>query len=134
MARSTFRWFWSFFSRRLNKTSSRRRSGKRGMPWRVWPRMPLSLERLEEYVLPSVTLTPDPAHPGQSIVQFTQANAADNLTLQLAGNGDLQYKLGNAAFTNDLDTTQAGVQSRAIGQISQINVSLAGGADTLTLD
>jgi Ca2+-binding RTX toxin-like protein len=91
-------------------------------------------ERLEDRTLPAVTLIPDGS--GRFVVQFTEdlPSTSDTLLLRVNTGGLLEYGLNASPFTIDLDSTVAGVQSRAVSAISRIDVLLDGGDDVLGVD
>jgi Ca2+-binding RTX toxin-like protein len=84
--------------------------------------------------VPAVTTIPDGA--GRFIVRFTEdaPAASDTLLLRVNNGGLLEYSLNGGSFTTDLDSTAAGVQSRAISAVSRIDVLLDGGDDVLGVD
>ncbi|HEY1379352.1 MAG TPA: LamG-like jellyroll fold domain-containing protein, partial [Gemmataceae bacterium] len=68
MARTAFRWFWSAICQYTRTSNTRRPRSERRTAWRIWPRLPLRLERLEDLALPSATVFTDHADygPGQT--------------------------------------------------------------------
>ncbi len=94
------------------------------------------IEALEARQLLAVTVGNDALNPGFSLVQFTETanGASDSLTLRRGATGDLEYSFNGGAFTNDLNTSTAGVQSRAVSQVSGILVLAEAGDDTLSID
>ena len=96
----------------------------------------LNLKKLEDRAVPAVVFFSDPANPGKSIVQFSEdvPGASDTLLLRPTNGGLLQYQLNGAAFTTDLNSTLAGVQSLSLTAISRVDVLLGAGDDVLDID
>ncbi|HKA07308.1 MAG TPA: hypothetical protein VKD71_08630, partial [Gemmataceae bacterium] len=98
------------------------------------PRRLRVLELLEDRSVPAVTYSPDGT--GRFVVQFSEdvPGAADTLLLRVNTAGLLEQSFDGNAFTTDLNSSVAGVQSLAATAISRIDVALGGGNDVLGVD
>src|SRR5262245_61206755 len=113
MARLTFRSFWSFMRRAALRKYPVRTNRRR------FPRTPLHLGVLEDRTLPAISVS-----IVGSVVTFTGDVAPDSLTLHRNNAGQLEYSANGSSFTPTL----------ALTAISQVNVDLGGGNDTMTVD
>src|SRR4051812_7348131 len=86
MARTAFRWFWSAVCRYTGTSRSRRPRGNRAAAWRIWSRLPLRLERLEDLALPSAAVFTDRMDyaPGQTaLITGTRFQAGETVRLNV---------------------------------------------------
>jgi hypothetical protein len=87
------------------------------------------LEQLEKRLLLAVDVV---AIAGSPV--FTSDVAADTLTLRLNTDRELQYSTDGINFSRDMDTSTALVEVLVIDSITQIEVNMGAGADSLIID
>jgi hypothetical protein len=114
-----FPWLQSA-SRILNRAEKTKKDREGKRPVRPL-RHGLSVEQLEERVVPTITPVPDFAH---NAVAF-DGSAGDNLHLRVVG-GQLQYSPDGVTFSADIDPTQAGIQTFTVNNASVISTDVGG--------
>src|SRR5437868_3901180 len=103
-----------------------RRQRRRTRPW---------LEALEDRTTPSISVALTGAAPNLTVIFSNDATApVDNhlvLRFNTAAPNNLEYSINGGAFSQDLDTAAAGVQTAQFSDIAAITTNFGLGSDNV---
>lgn len=124
--RSTLR---SILRNRNSQRANRPRVQRQGGKARRVGRQHRALEQLEKRLLLAIDVSGASGSP-----VFSGDVSADVLTLSLSTNRELQYSTDGINFIQDMDTSTPAIELLVIDSITQIEVGLGAGADSLVID